>query len=491
MKPSPRRQRVNALSVLLLSVALLAPPAAAQRYERQGKNEADVARDLRMKMLTQVGDPVFERAFGRYLTTSSGRTVGFGDALTWLKIGEALGAGSLAAARDEAAKWSISALAPLAGLHLEAVGALKTAADAKIADWVADLYLTPAYHAVGTLLTEAVVERARKDRVFIPSMWARGKEERYGMEYLVEQMRAVEDDLYWRWANEYQVELDLVQTKMAARLRQELGRNPTDRQLFNHFYAMTTRDMRGFLLANFQRITARQASRSIVEEVEIAFGSAMDELSEAERRTAWAEVSRGPSRPPPRIESPWPRPGGRQAPAATPERPQIDLGPHEVILDNGVPEWLVDDYERTMTYPTLPGWTAGWLTPAPSAEPPPTQPTIEVSVGGPRGSWGPPGPIPTSSQAGDIPTTADVARYDNGGFSEPFICGTRRKDGGVRLDGYPHGMAASAAFCAGGRGYGSVDACRKNTGCYTVELCGRVGRWDNPCVELGICCPAR
>ena len=487
---SLRPAAARALLVLLLAVGITLP-ASAQRVDRHAKGEEGVIRDLRGQLLSMRSNRQYEKAFKNYLSDASGNRMTVGDALAWLKIGEAAASGDYGTARDESAKWAVGKMSPMAGTALAAIEALKVSADAVIANWVEDLYSTRAYQAVGSLVVETVVDRAKKDRAFLPSIWVKGANRDGSLDYTAEQMRAVESELFERWRNEYQVDIDTLEYAMGSRLRQELGYDPGPRQLFNHFYAMTVRDMRGFLLANFQRLESKKLAEWIREEVQIAHGAAMDELSEADRRRAWDTIARGPERPPePPPPAPWTPPRNQPAPQSNPRVPSIDVGPYGTILDNGIPSWIWDDY-RAPTYPTLPPYAGGWFQPPPpSSEPAPSVPA--TSTGNRGGSWGTPGPIPTTAQSGDIPTTADLQVSDGaGGWSEPFICGTRRKDGAMRLDGYPHGMAASAAFCAGGRGYGSVDACRKNAGCYTVDLCSRVGRWDNPCVEFGICCPAR
>ena len=480
------------LLVLFLIFGLVGS-VSAQRYDRQGKNEENVLRDLRLKIMAMSADAAYGKAFTDALEAETGRRLSMGDALTWLKIAEAAASGQVDTARDEAAKWAIGKASPMAGHALAAVGALKVTADAIIANWVEDLYATPAYYGVGNLLVETLVERAKKDRSFMPSIWIKGFSESDGVDSLAETMRTAEGEMFERWRNEYQVDIDTLEYTMGSRLRQELGYDPTERQLFNHFYAMTARDMRGFILSNFQRIEAKAFAMEVHEDLFTAHGATIDGMNESKRRDAWDTIAHGPKTVPPPMHGPWEARPDRSEPQQNPTTPSVDIGPYGTILDNGIPEWMSDDSDRMMTYPTLPPYTQGWLQPPPpAASPPPSGVDVQTSTGDRHGSWGWTGPIPTTSQAGSIPTTEELRRADgSGGWTEPFICGTRRKDGAARLDGYPHGMSASAAFCAGGRGYDSVQSCRANSGCFTVDLCSRVGRWDNPCVEFGVCCPAR
>jgi len=249
------------LTPILLSVLFFTPPAAVFAdmtdsakdaaeiaIRLKGKSDQELWKDMQAIAVEKAEkkgwtllEDAGEKALGTRIKKSDGETL--------LKTIEAASAGDWEAAAREGGPAIIGAYVPLLGQYISALTKANEALQAGIRDWMDDLYGLQSYLWLERRVEDLYEQGGRINGFvddgdpYLPSYRLKeGSEEQ-------QRMRETEAQLFARWVGATTHDVNELQTRYGSRIRQVLGRMPTDREIFNHFYHRITRQN----LARYQK----------------------------------------------------------------------------------------------------------------------------------------------------------------------------------------------------------------------------------------------
>lgn len=213
-----------------------------------------------------------ERAWGEALDQDQAESV--------LKILDAGADGDWRNAGIELSEALLDKLPNAMGLYIELFQYTRETMQEGIDEWAKELYQHNAYYRLEELVKAEFRATRREtpsdvrlsDEPFLPSFLAGRVSGGDGeaQERESRRMRAVEQRLFETWArgtSEAESDLDelLFTGPMAARIRQEMGMQPTERQLFTRFYWRIVNPERATYIENYKFVRARQARMRAIE----------------------------------------------------------------------------------------------------------------------------------------------------------------------------------------------------------------------------------
>jgi len=200
------------------------------------------------KKLSNNADKYFKDSFEKVFEGE----VSPADTLTMIKLFDGLAMGDYDEAQKTGGEFILSKLCPAMSGYVSVMQATASTMDAVIKDWVKDLYDTPAYNYCIAILDR---EAFKANGAYVPSIWINA-EVLPELKELKQQMQSREAQMQTEWslrdaAHEAAVD-DLVRGPWAARLRQALGREPSQQQIFNHFLLHHLGPQRKFVMRRYQ-----------------------------------------------------------------------------------------------------------------------------------------------------------------------------------------------------------------------------------------------
>lgn len=255
--------------IIVLCLNILFAPTALSATQLSAKDATEIALRLRGKTDAELWkemqaiaaekaeakgwsllEDAGESALGKRFSKSDGETI--------LKSIEAASAGDWEAAARVAGPDLIGRYLPLAGHYIWALQKTNEILQSTIQDWVNDLYKLPQYRWIEQEVESYYAELSKIDGFrqladpYLPSYrLAEGSEEQ-------KRMREWEANLFQRWVERTEFNVDELETAYGPRLRQALGRMPTDREIFNHFYYRITRQNLARYQATYRTIRSDQ-----------------------------------------------------------------------------------------------------------------------------------------------------------------------------------------------------------------------------------------
>jgi hypothetical protein len=227
-----------------------------------------------------------ERAWGEPLDRDKAEGV--------MKVVEAAVAGDWVTAGSELTEQALGSLPRGMGFYIDALKFVQGELREAIDSWAEELYAHPSYYRLEAMVADTyrdthrqfTTDIALEDEPFLPSyrigavLGGAGEATRAREQ---QRMRAVEARLFESWSQAGQEgDLDLnalafenplanIGSKRSvfddayrSRLRQVLGYEPTERQVFNHFYLRITRRHAAEYAANYERVRRRQAAMQAI-----------------------------------------------------------------------------------------------------------------------------------------------------------------------------------------------------------------------------------
>lgn len=204
--------------------------------------------------IDEAGKKVVEKIFEEALAEKINDNISATEVLSAIKGIEALADGDLVTGREEIANLIVGHFVPNYGAVMGMVQALHTSGEAILENWIEDLYDHPSYHHLRDLINRSVVNGYASGDPYLPSHYCRSNEA------LRHHMRANEDKMFESWSNDPDTINLLVKGGYAARLRQKLGKEPDQRQIFHHFLIKISNDQKSHFVNTFQRAYARKAA---------------------------------------------------------------------------------------------------------------------------------------------------------------------------------------------------------------------------------------